>query len=126
MYNLTLTAGAAIDVTYRKHAFNYSIDNTQPNPLEAFYGALAGCAGVYAKKACKELGVSDEGIAINLRPVVKADNPLLPEKITTTVTFPAHFDENQRTAILEAVSHCAVKEAVKQGADIQFVVAVAE
>lgn len=123
MYNLTLTTGAAIDVSYRTHTFNYSMDNTQPNPLEAFYGALAGCAGVYAKKACKELGISDEGIAINLRPVVKAGNPLLPEKITTTVTFPEHFTETVRTAILESIGRCAVKEVVKHGVDIQFEVA---
>lgn len=126
MYNLTLSDGAAIDVTYRTHTFKFSIDNTCPNPLEAFYGALAGCAGVYAKKACKTLGISDAGIAINLRPIVKAGNPLIPEKIITTVTFPAHFDANSRAAILESISCCAVKEVVKIGADIQFTVAEAE
>lgn len=120
MYNLSLVNGPIIDVTYRKHTFSYAIDASLPNPLEAFYGALAGCAGVYAKKACKALGIADEGITINLRPIVKAGNPLLPEKIITSVTFPDHFSAESRTAILESISHCAVKEAVKLGADIQF------
>jgi uncharacterized OsmC-like protein len=122
MYNLELVAGPRIDVAYRKHAFSYAVDGSLPNPLEAFYAALAGCAGVYAKKACKELGISDAGIAINLRPTVKAGNPLMPDKITTTVTFPAHIDDAARAAILESIAQCAVKEVVKLGADIQFAV----
>lgn len=120
MFNLELQAGPRIDVAYRKHAFNYAVDGSLPNPLEAFYGALAGCAGVFAKKACGELGISDAGIAINLRPFVKAGNPLMPEKLVTTVTFPAHINAEARARILESIAHCAVKEVVKMGAEIEF------
>lgn len=120
MYNVELHAGPRIDVAYRKHAFNYAVNGTLPNPLEAFYGSLAGCAGVFAKKACGELGISDEGIAINLRPVVNANNPLMPEKLVTSVTFPEHIDAEARAVILESIAHCAVKEIVKMGGNVQF------
>jgi len=120
MYNVELQDGPRIDVAYRKHSFSYSVNGSLPNPLEAFYGTLAGCAGVFAKKACAEMGISDAGIAINLRPVVKAGNPLMPEKLVTTVTFPAHIAAEARAKILESVAHCAVKEIVKMGAEIDF------
>lgn len=126
MFNVELHKGPKIDVAYRKHAFNYAVDGSAPNPLEAFYGSLAGCAGVFAKKSCAEQGISDEGIAINLRPVVKPDNPLMPDKLVTSVRFPEHFDAAAKEKVLEAISHCAVKEVVKLGADIKFSVVEAE
>ncbi len=126
MFNVELHAGPSIDVAYRKHSFHYAVDGSAPNPLEAFYGTLAGCAGVFAKKACKELGISDEGIAIKLRPVVRAENPLMPEKLVTSVTFPEHIDAEAKLAILDSIEHCAVKEVVKLGAEIKFSVVEAD
>lgn len=120
MFNVELHVGPRIDVAYRKHSFAYAVDGSLPNPLEAFYGALAGCAGVYAKKSCHQLGISDEGIAINVRPVVKADNQLMPEKLVTSVQFPERIEADARAAILDSIAHCAVKEVVKLGAGIQF------
>ncbi len=120
MYNVELHTGPRIDVAYRTYSFSYSVDGSLPNPLEAFYASLAGCAGVYAKKACKQLGISDEGIAINLRPIVKANNPLMPDKLVTSVKFPAHIESSNRALILESIENCAVKELVKRGSDIQF------
>lgn len=126
MFNTTLHAGPKIDVAYRRHSFGYAVDGSQPNPLEAFYGALAGCAGVFAKKACAELGIADEGIAIDLRPVVSPDNPLMPAKLLTSIRFPAHFTPEEKARVIEAVSHCAVKEIVRQGAGIAFSVVEAD
>jgi len=120
VFNVELHAGPRIDVAYRKHNFSYAVDGSAPNPLEAFYGTLAGCAGVFAKKACHKLGISDEGIAIDLKPVVNPRNPLMPEKMVTSVRFPEHIDAAARAEILDSIAHCAVKEVVKYGADIQF------
>jgi uncharacterized OsmC-like protein len=126
MFNVELHAGPQIDVAYRKHSFNYAVDGSLPNPLEAFYGSLAGCAGVFAKKSCAEQGLSDEGIAIRLRPVVKPDSLLLPDKLVTTIRFPAGFPPEARTRVINAVSRCAVKEVVRRGADIEFSVVEAQ
>ncbi len=126
MFNTTLHTGPKIDVTYRRHAFTYAVDGSLPNPLEAFYGALAGCAGVFAKKACAELGIADEGIAIDLRPVVSPDNPLMPARLVTSIRFPSHFTPEAKTRVIDAVSHCAVTEIVRQGAGIAFSVVEAD
>lgn len=120
MFTVELQPGARIDVAYRKHTISYAVDGSLPNPLEAFYGALAGCAGVYAKKACHRLGISDAGIAIDVKPVVRPGNPLLPEKLVTSVRFPATIEAAARGEILDEIASCAVKEVVKHGADIQF------
>jgi uncharacterized OsmC-like protein len=120
MFHLVLNGTPRIDVTYREKTISYSVDGSLPNPLEATYAALAGCAGVYAKKACKALGISDAGIDINLRPMVKASNPSMPERFVTAVTFPPHIGREQRDAILESIGKCAVKELVKNGSGVDF------
>ena len=120
MFNVTLESGPRIEVKGRKHAIAYSNDGSLPNPLEATYAALAGCAGVYAKKACRELGIDDSGIAINLRIVAQPARPLMPSRIVTTLEFPEHFNREQRAAILASVDKCAVKALVQGGDEVEF------
>lgn len=121
MYKLKLDGTPKLDVSYRNHTLSYSTNGSLPNPLEATYAALAGCAGVYAMKACKALGVSAEGIDIDVKPVVGAGNPLMPVRIVTTLAFPPRFSAEQRSAITDAVSQCAVKELIRAGASVEFV-----
>ena len=87
--------------------------------------ALAACAAVYTKKACKELGISAEGIVIDCKPFTGTGGPLTLAKFRSEVRFPAHFTAEQKAAVLESVAHCAVKEIVKDGAGIDFQVAEA-
>jgi len=122
MFKLTLEPGARIDVQARNHHYLYATDGSLPNPLESTYAALAGCAGVYAKKACRELAIDDAGIAISLRVVGKAGQPLIPSRIVTTVAFPGRFDEAQQAAVLQSIEKCAVKALIQVGADIEFTV----
>lgn len=122
MFSVELHSGPRIDVAYRKHTLSYAVDGSLPNPMEAFYGTLAGCAGVYAKKACQRLGISDEGIAIDVKPVVRPENPLLPEKLVTAVRFPERIAAADRATILDAIGHCAVKEVVRVGSGIAFAI----
>ena len=125
MYSLTLDASPRIPVQGGKHSVAYATDGSLMNPLEAFYAALAGCAGVYAKKACKELGVSAEGIAIHCKPFAGPGGPLTLARFKTEVSFPGHFSAEQRARGLDAISECAVKQIVAGGADIGFTVAEA-
>lgn len=121
MYQLNLNDSSRIDVNYKSHTLSYGLDGSLPNPLEATYAALAGCAGVYARKACKKLTISAEGIWIDCKPVVRNGNPLIPARFVTEVRFPQRITAEQRLHILNEINHCAVKELIHEGANIEFV-----
>ncbi len=120
MFNLVLDDTPRITVRHRDKTISFATDGSLLNPLEATYAALAACAGVYAGKACKELGISSEGIAIDLKPVVRPTHPSLPARISTVVSFPPRFTPEQRKAILASIEKCAVKELVRNGGTIEF------
>lgn len=122
MFNLKLDSSKNITVNYKNTKFNYSVNNTEPNPLEAFYASLNACAGVFAMKSCAALGLSPEGIEIHSKPVASPANPLMPTKFDTTVKFPTHFTQEEKDKILNSVEHCAVKEVIRNGADVEFCV----
>ncbi|MFA6970558.1 MAG: OsmC family protein [Gallionella sp.] len=121
MYQLSMTDASQIHVHYKNHIVSYGVDGSLPNPLEATYAALAGCAGVYTRKACKTLGISAEGIAISCKPVVRQGNMLIPARFMTEVSFPERVTGEQRQRILDEISHCAVKQLIHDGAQIEFV-----
>jgi uncharacterized OsmC-like protein len=122
MFNLVLSPGPRIDVTGRHHSIAYATDGSLPNPLEATYAALAGCAGVYARKACRELNIDDTGIAISLKVVARPEKPLLAARVVTTVSFPDRFTDEHRSAVRASIAKCAVKVMMQHGADIEFAV----
>jgi uncharacterized OsmC-like protein len=120
MYSLELNGGEQISVGHRNHGSTFAMDGSLPNPLEAFYAALAGCAGVYAHKACKKLGLDSQGITISCRPFTPPGNPLALKRFKTTVSIPERFSQDERAAILQSIAHCAVKEIVQAGSLIEF------
>jgi uncharacterized OsmC-like protein len=121
MYKIDLNDSHQIQVVYKNHTISYGLDGSLPNPLEATYAALAGCAGVYSRKACKALAISATGIEINCKPVIRSGNVLVPSRFITEVSFPDRFTPEQRQRILEEISHCAVKQLIHDGASIEFV-----
>jgi uncharacterized OsmC-like protein len=125
MYSLELTGGPQISISHRNYVSTFAMDGSAPNPLEAFYAAIAGCAGVYAHKACVEMSLDSSGITISCKPFSQPGNPLVPKKIKTTVHFPPRFSEEQQTAIVANISRCAVKEIVKAGSSIDFEIGIA-
>ena len=125
MYSTVVDNTPRIHVSSGKHEADYALDGSLMNPLEAFYAALAACAAVYTKKACKELGISPEGIVIDCKPFTGTGGPLTLAKFRSEVRFPAHFTAEQKAKVLESVAHCAVKEIVMDGASIDFQVAEA-
>ena len=122
VFNLVLVTGPRIEVRGKQHTYSYATDGSAPNPLESTYAALAGCAGVYAKKACREMGIDDAGIVIGMRVVAKAGQPLMPARIVTTVEFPERFAAEQREQVLRLIEKCAVKALMQEGAGIDFAV----
>ncbi|MDX8400669.1 MAG: hypothetical protein R8K20_10550 [Gallionellaceae bacterium] len=121
MYQLSLNDSSQIDVHHKQHTISYGVDGSQPNPLEATYAALAGCAGVYSRKACVALKISPAGIEINCKPVVRSGNMLIPSRFITEVSFPEHITPVQRQNILQEINRCAVKQLIHDGAGIEFV-----
>ena len=123
MYNTLVDNTPLIKVSTGKHEATFSVNGSLMNPLEGFYATLAACAAVYAKKACKELGISPEGIAIDCKPFAGPQGPLSLARFKTEVRFPEQFTAEQKSAVLESIGHCAVKEVVKDGLNIDFQVA---
>jgi uncharacterized OsmC-like protein len=125
MYKTIVDNTPLIKVSSAKHEANYSVNGSLMNPLEAFYASLAACAAVYAKKACKELGIQAGGIEIDCKPFSGPGGPLSLARFKSEVSFPAEFTAEQKAKILESIAHCAVKEIVIDGANIDFQVAEA-
>ena len=120
MFNLELTDSVHIEVKTRKHSYHYAIDGSKPNPLEATYAALAGCAGVYTLKACKKLNLDPTGIKISGKPFLDKANPMVLSKWISTVAFPLQWTETNKAFVLNEISQCAVKELIQNGLDIEF------
>lgn len=120
MYTTIVDNTPLIKVSSAKHEACYAVNGSLMNPLEAFYASLAGCAAVFAKKACKELGVPADGITIDCKPFAGPGGPLTLAKFRSEVRFPAHFTAEQKTKVLDSITHCAVKEIVIDGASIDF------
>ncbi len=121
MYKTTLNNSSQIDVQSRKHTYGFSIDQSRPNPLEATYAALVGCAGVYALKAAKKINKSAEGLQIEGKLVVKPENPIIPQKWITTVQFPENWNNEEKSVVMKEIKNCAVKDLILHGADIEFI-----
>lgn len=109
-----------IKVSTGKYEASYALDGSLMNPLEALYAALAACAIVFAKKACKGLGIKAEGIAVECKPFAGPGGPLTLSKFRTEVRFPAGFTAEQKAVILDSIAHCAVKEIITDGSHIDF------
>ena len=71
-------------------------------------------------KRCKALGISAEGIEIACKPFAGPGGPLTLAKFKTEVRFPAGFTPEQKDAVMKSITECAVKEVVKDGANIDF------
>ncbi len=120
MYRTLVDQTPLIKVSTGKHEATYALDGSLMNPLEAFYATLAGCAAVFAKKACKQLGVPAAGIEIACKPFAGPGGPLTLGRFRTEVRFPDGFGAEARAAVLQSIADCAVKEVVRDGASIDF------
>ena len=65
------------------------------------------------------------GIEIACTPFAGPGGPLTLGKYRTEVRFPEGFSAEQKVAVLDAIAKCAVKEVVRGGANIEFIIAEA-
>jgi uncharacterized OsmC-like protein len=82
---------------------------------------LAGCAGVYAHKACVKAGVSPEGISIALKPTAAPGGTDI-RRIQIQANFPEDFPADLVDAVLASISECPVKEMIRHGNEIEFAI----
>lgn len=120
MFDLEIKDPHRIEVSSRKYTFTYATDGSKENPLEATFAALAGCAGVYALKACKKRDLNPLGIKITGKPFMDKANPAMISKWITTVSFPQDWRDEDKHFVKEEIQACAVKELITQGQHIDF------
>lgn len=117
-----LKPGPVIVVGLKNHNVAFAMDGTLPNPLESVYGCITGCAAVYAKKACQDLGISEDGIGIDLKVIADPNLPGAIGKVAIHFSFPASIAAEHRQVILDSVEKCPVKALIEQGGSIEFVI----
>lgn len=119
MFSLNLDNSPVFHVKSRSGTSTYATDGTAPNPFEAAIASIAGCAGVYAHKACAAAGVSSAGIGISLKPSV-AGSPTDIRKIAVKLSFPEGFDAALIPQVLASVGECPVKALIQHGDRVEF------
>jgi uncharacterized OsmC-like protein len=119
---VSVKSGPLIEVATKNHIIQYATDGSLPNPLESVYACIAGCAAVFAKKACHDLGVNEDGIEIELKAIGDKAKLGAIGKITINMAFPEHISVEQRSAIIASVEKCPVKALIEQGGSIEFVI----
>ena len=122
MFTLTLDGSSKLDVRSRSGITRFSMDGSAPNPYEGALAALAGCAGVYAHKACVKAGISPTGIDIALKPMAAAGSTDI-RRIQILASFPDDFPEELVDTVLASISDCPVKELILHGNEIEFSIA---
>lgn len=120
MYDIKLDDSEIIEVKTRKHQYQYATNGSLPNPLEATFAALAGCAAVYLKKAAHKMQKSVVGTDIKCRSIVHPHNPMLPAKWITHINFSETWNADERLQAVQLIEQCAVKELITKGYDIEF------
>ena len=107
MYNVTFPGGVAVDVAVNGQTIHTDQDGSAPSPFQLFLASLATCAGFYALRFCQERQIPTAGLGVTMTHEAR--------KISIAVTPPAAFPEKYRQALLRAVDHCKVKQAIAEG-----------
>lgn len=121
MFSLRLDETPRISVKSRSGVTTFATDGSAPNPFEGALATIAGCAGVYAKKACAAAGVSADGIEIRLKPMVAAGSNDI-RKLMIRLTFPADFPQERIPEVLASIDECPVKKLIQHGDAVEFVI----
>jgi ribosomal protein S12 methylthiotransferase accessory factor len=119
MFSLVLDGGPTLDVRSRNGVTRFGMDGSAPNPFEGALASIAGCAGVYAHKACVKAGVSPAGVQISLKPQAAPGGTDI-RRIGIIATFPEGFPQDLVPAVLASIDECPVKEMIRHGGAIEF------
>jgi uncharacterized OsmC-like protein len=121
MFSLVLDGSPQIDVRSRNGVTRFAMDGSAPNPFEGALATIAGCAGVFAHKACVKAGVSPAGVQISLKPQATQGGTEI-RRIAIIASFPDGFPQDLVPAVVAAIDECPVKEMIRNGGAIEFAI----
>jgi putative redox protein len=83
-------------------------EGTAPDPFTYFLSSLAACAGIYAKTFCDQREISTENLGLTMETRYDPDLKMM-AKISIRIRVPEAFPDKYESALVQAVSLCAVK-----------------
>ncbi len=95
-------------------------DGTAPAPFTLFLASIGTCAGIYVKSFCEQRNIPTEKITITQKMNYNFKTRLI-DHIELKLHLPTDFPEKYKSAIINAVNLCAVKEHLKNPPVIETV-----
>jgi len=106
--------GKLFEAQIREHTVSFDIPtrsggtNTAPNPLDTMVASFGACVGLYAAKACDELGLSAEGMKVRVD-FVMGSNPMRVSRMNATVELSQNVTKAQEEKILQYANDCTIE-----------------
>ena len=93
-------------------------DGSAPAPFTLFLASIGTCAGIYVKSFCLQRNIPTDDITITQKMNYNYKTRLI-DNIELKVNLPKTFPEKYKTAVINAVNLCAVKEHLKSPPNIE-------
>ena len=94
--------------------------NTAANPLDTMVASLGACVGMYAAIACKELGLSAEGMKVRVD-FVMAPDPMRVSRMNIAIELTQPLTNAQQVKILEYANACTIENTLLNPPEITVV-----
>ena len=126
MMEITFPGGVQVNAQF--NGFEIATDqpeknggqNSAPSPFDFFLASLGTCAGFFALRFCQQRELSTDGLRLQLTTKHNADTKRL-DRVEITMQLPKDFPEKYRSAIIRATDQCAVKKALLDPPEIEFI-----
>ncbi|OQX73257.1 MAG: osmotically inducible protein OsmC [Bacteroidetes bacterium 4484_276] len=100
-------------------------DGSAPAPFTLFLASIGTCAGIYVKSFCMQRNIPTDEITITQKMNYNYKTRLI-DNIKLKVNLPKSFPDKYKTAVINAVNLCAVKEHLKSPPNIEVSTLTAE
>lgn len=90
-----------------------------PTPPEVFIASLGSCVGAFVATYCRNTGIDDEGLTVDVS-YDKADDPSRLVNVRVVVKLPKSEVGRREDALLRVAAHCPVHETIETVNSIEF------